>query len=60
MFHHFVLTTKTTQPNPRSSQLTVQFSGNYAAQSTSFFNILQKKKLFSTTFIQNPVQFYNY
>ena len=46
MFRHFVLTTKTTQPNPRSSQLTVQFSGNYAAQSTSFFNILPKKKCF--------------
>ena len=37
MFRHFVLTTKTTQPHPRSSQLTVQFSGNYAPQLTSFF-----------------------
>ena len=46
MFRHFVLTTKTTQPNPRSSQLTVQFSGSYAAQSMSFFDILPKKKCF--------------
>ena len=55
MFHHFVLTTKTTQPRPVSSSVPMQVfsvncsvynSGNYATQSMSFFNILQKKKCF--------------
>ena len=42
MFRPFVLTPKQLNLFPRSSQLTVQFSGNDAAQLTSFFTYSSK------------------